>query len=123
MKDISVDLNVLLADKAWEKFAPAVAEALAKMDVKVVESSAEIIEFSCQPDNMLLAEYQQKEGHLPIEESLQRVVINCEAEAGVDLREVTKTVVSALPQGVYWYGSANEGHLEPGADAACQWRP
>lgn len=123
MEKISVDLNVLLADKAWDILAPKVADALAASGIKVTESSAEIIEFSCQPDNMLLAEYQQKEGHLPIEESLQRVVINCEAPADTDLRAVTKTVFSALPEGVYWYGSTNEGHLEPGADAACQWRP
>lgn len=123
MAEISVDLNVLLADKAWEKLAPEVANALSDMGVKVTESTAEIIEFSCQPDNMLLAEYQQKEGHLPIEESLQRVVINCEAPADTDLREVTKTVVAALPEGIYWYGSTNQGHMDPGADAACQWRP
>ncbi|MCQ9342367.1 hypothetical protein [Corynebacterium kozikiae] len=56
---------------------------------------------ACEPDNMLVNEFQQREGRPPIAESLYRIELD-----GADAALGTGVIVEALPQGAYWYGSS-----------------
>ncbi|WP_092254718.1 tRNA (guanosine(37)-N1)-methyltransferase TrmD [Corynebacterium cystitidis] len=118
-RDIATDLNVLITAAEWERAAGQMPKKLRKAGFEPREIHAEQVDLSCEPDNMLVAQFEQAEGHVPVAESLYRVVVN--GRSALDLRDATKAVVAALPAGTYWYGTTDEGYKEPGVTAACAW--
>ena len=118
-RDVSTDINLLVTPGDWMTIADALAPRLEDNGYTAATVHAEEISLSCEPDNMLVTQYEQQEGHVPFNEVLHRVVIN--GRSGEDLKDLTATVVGCLPEGTYWYGTSHEGHTEPGARAACNW--
>lgn len=120
MREVSTDLNVLIVPKEWERALEHMPAALKEAGFEVSEIHAQIVDLTCEPDNMLVTQFSQIEGHPPIVEVLHRVVIN--GSSDLALKDLTKVVVAALPEGIYWYGTSNEGATEPGVNAACAWQ-
>nr|WP_257158596.1 tRNA (guanosine(37)-N1)-methyltransferase TrmD [Corynebacterium cystitidis] len=118
-RDIATDLNVLITAAEWERAAAQMPKKLRKAGFEPREIHAEQVDLTCEPDNMLVAQFEQAEGHVPVAESLYRVVVN--GRSALDLRDATKAVVAALPAGTYWYGTTDEGSKDPGVTAACAW--
>ncbi|GAB3702145.1 hypothetical protein [Corynebacterium nasicanis] len=119
-RDISTDLNILARPAEWEQISAALPAALAEAGYAVDTVHGEIVDLTCEPDNMLLSQFAQEQGRMPITEVLYRVIIN--GRSALDLRGATAAVVAALPEGTYWYGTSSEGHTEPGIGAACAWQ-
>ncbi|MDO5670732.1 MAG: hypothetical protein Q4G50_12130 [Corynebacterium sp.] len=119
-RDISTDLNILARPAEWEQVAAELPAALGKAGYDVGTVHGEIVDLTCEPDNMLLAQYAQEQGRMPITEVLYRVIIN--GSSGLDLRAATAEVVAALPADTYWYGTSREGSTTPGIGAACAWQ-
>ncbi len=120
MREVSTDLNILITPSEWEEAVTTMPGALEKSGFQVAEIHAQLVDLTCEPDNMLVTQFAQTEGHAPIVEALHRVVIN--GQSGLQLKELTQTVVRALPEGAYWYGTSHEGFTEPGVNAACAWQ-
>ncbi|MCK2199525.1 hypothetical protein [Corynebacterium callunae] len=120
MTEVSTDLNILITPTEWERALEGLPEALNAAGYEAKEIHAQIVDLTCEPDNMLVTQFSQMEGHPPIVEVLYRVVINGTSE--LELKELTKVVVAALPKGLYWYGSSYAGVTEPGVNAACAWQ-
>jgi len=108
MTEVSTDLNILITPTEWERALEGLPEALNAAGYEAKEI------------HMLVTQFSQMEGHPPIVEVLYRVVINGTSE--LELKELTKVVVAALPKGLYWYGSSYAGVTEPGVNAACAWQ-
>lgn len=120
MREISTDLNLLIRPSEWEAVAEEIPAKLAGSGYEAQSVHSQIVDLTCEPDNMLVAQFELAEGHAPSVEVLHRVVVNGSSE--LDLREATKTVSAALPEGAYWYGTSHEGHTEPGVSASCAWQ-
>ncbi|WP_080794238.1 hypothetical protein [Corynebacterium pacaense] len=120
MREVSTDLNILITPTEWERVSRSLPEELGKAGYGVRDIHAEVVDLTCEPDNMLISQFAQEKGRMPIVESLHRVVINGHSDLG--LRELTRVTVGALPEGTYWYGSSYEGTTEPGVNAACAWQ-
>ena len=120
MREISTDLNVLLTAAEWSRASNTMPATLASAGYLVRTIHADIIDLTCEPDNMLVNQFSQYEGRPPIAEQLHRVVIN--GRSALSLADATKAVISALPPGTYWYGTSLEGDTEPGGAAACAWQ-
>ncbi len=121
---VHCDLQLLIPPVEWPAIAEAMPGTLAAAGVAGAQVWAAETDFTCEPDNMLVTEYARREGHPPIAEVLHRVTVTGTTE--LELREVTKAVVAALPKGAYWYGSSYEGGVDPEAgdagSAACAWQ-
>ena len=74
-RPISTDMNILATRSEWQKIAPKLPKKLSKNGYRVSAIHAEEINLSCEPDNMLVSEYEQAEGHPPVSEILHRVII------------------------------------------------
>lgn len=120
MREVSTDLNILIVPKEWERVIESLPAALTEAGFAVSEIHAQVVDLTCEPDNMLVTQFAQIEGHPPIVEVLHRIVVNGQSE--LNLKDLTKVVVKALPRGTYWYGTSNEGATEPGINAACAWQ-
>lgn len=120
MREISTDLNLLIRPSEWEEVGREMPARLADSGYEAESVHSEIVDLTCEPDNMLVSQFEQMEGHAPSVEVLHRVVVN--GISDLDLREATKVVTAALPRGAYWYGTSNEGHTEPGVSASCAWQ-
>ncbi len=120
MREISTDLNLLIRPSEWEAVAEKMPTRLAESGYAAESVHSQIVDLTCEPDNMLVSQFEQAEGHVPSVEVLHRVVVNGSSE--LNLREATKAVTSALPRGAYWYGTSNEGRTEPGISASCAWQ-
>lgn len=119
-RPISTDLNVLIRTSDWEHLAPTMPATLAELGYHVDTIHADLVDLTCEPDNMLVNQYAQIEGHQPVVESLHRVVVN--GTSDLSLKDATKAVVAALPANSYWYGTSNEGTTDPGVSASCAWQ-
>ncbi len=117
---ISTDLNILARPAEWEEISSTLPAALHAAGYEVDTVHGEVVDLTCEPDNMLLTQYSQEQGHMPVVDVLYRVIIN--GRSGLDLREATAAVVAALPEGTYWYGTSHEGATDPGIGAACAWQ-
>lgn len=100
---VTTSLNVLLAPAEQAGVAAKLAAAGFE-DCQFVETV-----FACEPDNMLVAEYQQLHGSAPVTEVLSRLVVLSHQPAAARLWEVTAAVVAALPAGTLWYGTSTAG--------------
>lgn len=117
---ISTDLNLLIRPADWGRVAAGLPAALAEAGYHADSVHGEIVDLTCEPDNMLVTQFSQMEGHPPITEVLHRMVLNGESDAA--LKDLTTMVVENLPEGAYWYGTSLEGTTEPGVNAACAWQ-
>lgn len=120
MREVSTDLNILIRPEEWKRAVNAMPKRLTGLGYEVSEIHAELVDLTCEPDNMLVTHFAQTEGYPPIAEALHRVVVNGRSEA--DLKELTQLVVKSMPRGTYWYGTSLEGATEPGVNAACAWQ-
>ncbi|WIM66894.1 tRNA (guanosine(37)-N1)-methyltransferase TrmD [Corynebacterium breve] len=118
-RDIATDISVLITPGEWERVSAKLPKKLRKAGFEPYDVNAEQVDLTCEPDNILVNQYEQAEGHQPTVEVLHRVIIN--GRSDLDLREATQVVVRALPEGTYWYGSTDEGRKEPGVASACAW--
>lgn len=119
-RNVATDLNVLINPADWGRAVAKLPKKLRKAGFDVTDIHAEIVDLTCEPDNMLVTQFEQTEGHVPVTEVLHRVLVN--GRSHLDLRELTQLVVRNLPRGTYWYGTTDEGHREPGIAAACAWQ-
>lgn len=118
-RDIATDLSVLITPTEWERAAKRMPKKLRKAGYQPYDINAEPVDLTCEPDNLLVNQYELAEGRAPTTEVLYRIVVN--GRSALDLVEVTQAVVRALPQGTYWYGTSDEGYKEPGVSSACAW--
>lgn len=121
MRTISTDLQLLIEPSEWEAVAATLPAQCAEHGYEVASVHAEPISLSCEPDNMLITQYQQQYGALSPSMQLHRVVIN--GSSDLSLTEATQVVVSALPEGTFWYGTSMDGATTPDVTAACAWSP
>jgi len=119
-RTISTDLNILARPAEWETLSGTLPAALGEVGYDVDTVHGEIVDLTCEPDNMLITQFAQDKGRMPTTEVLYRVIVN--GRSGLDLRDATARVVGALPEGTYWYGTSMEGPTEPGIGAACAWQ-
>ncbi len=120
MRAISTAINLLIRPAEWAAVAQRLPGQLAEAGYRVGSVHADIVDLTCEPDNMLVTQFSLAEGHPPVVELLHRVVIN--GSSDLALREATRAVVAALPGGAYWYGTSLEGTTEPGLGASCAWQ-
>lgn len=119
-REVSTDLNVLINPADLQRALPKLPKKLRKAGYDATDIHSEIVDLTCEPDNMLVTQFEQVEGHVPVTEALHRVVIN--GDSHLDLKDLTQLVVRQLPRGTYWYGTTNRGRSEPGIAAACAWQ-
>lgn len=117
---ISTDLNLLIRPADWDRVVAGLPAALAEAGYHADSVHGEIVDLTCEPDNMLVTQFSRQEGHQPVVEALHRIVINGSSE--LDLRAATQAVVGKLPANTYWYGTSMEGPTEPGISASCAWQ-
>ncbi|CAB0559262.1 hypothetical protein CIP107546_01389 [Corynebacterium diphtheriae] len=117
---ISTDLQLLISPMQWDQVASEIAQQLSAVGYNVTDIRAEVIDLTCEPDNMLVNQWQQEHGTIPTSEQLHRVVITGEFDG--ELRKATECVVRQLPEGSYWYGTSLVGEIEPSVTAACSWQ-
>ncbi|AZA11694.1 hypothetical protein [Corynebacterium gerontici] len=120
MRPIATDLQVLMSQRDWQQISAVLPEALLAAGYRAQQIHGEEVDLTCEPDNMLITQYQQQYGQLAPALRLYRVVIN--GESDLDLRKATRVVVDSFPPATFWYGTTNEGHITPGVDAACAWQ-
>lgn len=120
MRTVSTDLNILIRPTELTEAIETMPEGLKRSGYRVSEIHAQVVDLTCEPDNMLVTQFSQMEGHPPITEVLHRMVLN--GESGAALKDLTTMVVENLPEGAYWYGTSLEGTTEPGVNAACAWQ-
>ena len=112
--------RTLLAGATALAMAAGLPAALAEAGYHADSVHGEIVDLTCEPDNMLVTQFSRQEGHQPVVEALHRIVINGNSE--LDLRAATQAVVGKLPANTYWYGTSMEGPTEPGISASCAWQ-
>lgn len=120
MRDVSTDLNILITPADWERTAARLPKKLRKAGYQAETIHAQVVDLTCEPDNMLITQFEQNEGHVPMVEVLHRVVVN--GRSHLELKELTQVLVRALPRDSYWYGTSLEGSSEPGVSASCAWQ-
>lgn len=121
MRALATDINILIHPADWQEIVAKLPQQLTDAGYLVDSIHADEIVLSCEPDNMLVTQYEQYEGHSPITEVLHRVVI--QGRSDISLVEATKLVVKFFPAGTYWYGTSHEGTADPGVQAGCAWPP
>lgn len=119
-REISTDLNLLIRPAEWEQVAVELPARLAERGYEVRTVHGDVVDLTCEPDNMLATQFAQEQGHHPVVEALHRVIIN--GVSDLSLTDATRAVVAALPPNSYWYGTSLEGPTEPGISAACAWQ-
>lgn len=121
MRAVTTDLNVLINEKEAPEIAQRLGENLRESGYYPSSVEVQLISMACEPDNMLMTQYEQINGRPPITEDLHRVVIN--GETDLDAKDATKAVVALLPQEALYYGTTFDGTVELGGAPACAWRP
>ncbi|MDO5098398.1 MAG: hypothetical protein Q4D85_06515 [Corynebacterium sp.] len=115
-EDVSVDLHVLLTAAQLTEFEERVqASASPGFEVLAVFSAEE--NFSCEPDNMLVAQYEQRTGKVPVTEAVYRVVVH--GRRSSSLVDATAAVADQLPADALWYGTTVSGWIDPDAVVGC----
>ena len=120
------DINVLLRATEVEATARAIADSLASRGVEVLSVHIMDVGSGCEPDNMLVTEYEQRFDSPPIAESLHRILVGARTAETVDAGDglatesttqtISAAVAAALPpapdgsEGL-WYGSTRLGTL------------
>ncbi len=116
---VTTDLNLLITPEEWRTILTELPAKLSAAGFAVTQLSATEISLTCEPDNMLVAQFEQVEGHVPVAEVLHRVLVT--GVTALPLVDVTATVAAALPDGAYWYGTTVVGELSADATTSCVW--
>ena len=74
--DVSTDLSILMTEAEWNKVLADMPQRLREGGVEPRDINAEIVSFTCEPDNILVNEYMTKHGHAPVSEHVWRVIVN-----------------------------------------------
>ncbi len=119
-RDVATDMSILITPAEWNRVVAKMPKKLRKAGYEPYDVNAEVVDLTCEPDNILVNQFELTEGHSPSVEVLYRIVIN--GRSALSLVAATKAVVSALPKGIYWYGTTDEGSKEPGVGASCAWQ-
>ena len=88
--DVSTDLSILMTEAEWNKVLKAMPQRLREGGVEPLDINAEIISFTCEPDNILVNEYMDKHGQPPVSEHVWRVIVN--GTSDLPLTKVTAAV-------------------------------
>lgn len=88
MREVSTDLNILIVPSEWEKVLENLPATLSESGFVASEIHSQIVDLTCEPDNMLVTQFSQLEGHPPIVEVLHRLVIN--GSSDLELKDLTK---------------------------------
>ena len=118
-RTVHTELSVLMREEEFELIARKLPKKLKRAGYVPSDIHAELVDLTCEPDNMLVAQYELAEDAPPTA-PLLRVLINGRSDLG--LAELTQLVVRYLPDGTYWYGTSHEGAGEPGILSACAWQ-
>lgn len=116
-RHIIADINALLRAADTESTARAIAESLKELGLQEISVHIADVAAGCEPDNMLVTEYEQRFSMPPVVESLHRIVVGAQKGLGVDNSAVTSAIARALPaapdgsEGL-WYGSTRDGQLQ-----------
>ena len=60
--DVSTDLSILMTEAEWKKVLAGMPERLREGGVEPRDINAEIVSFTCEPDNILVNEYMDNNG-------------------------------------------------------------
>lgn len=118
-RPVRTDINVLMGERTMGALARKLPKKLRREHYLVDSVHVEAVDLTCEPDNMLVTQYEQAHGAAPVDPVL-RVLIN--GTSDLDLRELTRIVVKHLPADTFWYGTSDCDHAEPGISAACAWQ-
>ncbi|PRQ12551.1 hypothetical protein C1Y63_00360 [Corynebacterium sp. 13CS0277] len=114
------DLQVLANARELTAAQSRWAQRLAAAGLHDPEIFVEPLSLGCEPDNMLVTEYEMRHGTPPITQTLHRVIVN--ARTALADADMTRAVVDCLPADATWYGTTRAGRAEPGSGAACNVR-
>ncbi|MCS4489079.1 MULTISPECIES: hypothetical protein [unclassified Corynebacterium] len=117
---VTTDLSVLMDPLTLDQLVADLPVALKSHGYTVRAIHSEAVTMSCEPENMLVSEYEQREGRVPLVEVLFRVLIH--GSTKLDLKAATQAVSSSFPPQTYWYGTSVEGSVNPHIDAICQFK-
>lgn len=121
VRECTTDLHVLITPQQWVGVYEAL-RATKSGAVEIVGVFAQELSFSCEPDNMLVTQFEQHEGHVPLAEVLHRVVVLSVSSCG--LQDLTSMIVDVIAAQVdtqlYWYGTSVLGHSDPSASSVCK---
>ena len=90
---------------AWEKNQNKVAKKLRRAGYPAERIDVEVMEASCQPDNVVVNQFLAAEDG-PLLDPVYRVVVS--GRTTLTPQQATQAVVNALPGVEYWYGSTVE---------------
>ncbi|WP_010119028.1 hypothetical protein [Corynebacterium nuruki] len=131
------DLNALFRGSDKAATVTRITDGVTALGCTGVQVRARVITLACEPDNMLVAAYQQVHDAPPVTEDLHRITVSATVPAAVtaaatataadttagaaDITDrVTRAVVAALPTGpdgtaTVWFGSTR--YDEPNDDS------
>lgn len=118
-RSVYTELSVLMRQEEWDRIARGLPKKLKREGFVLSDVHAEIVDLTCEPDNMLVSQYELAEDTAPTA-PLLRVLVNGHSDR--ELKDLTQLVVRALPADTYWYGTSHEGTGEPGILSACSWQ-
>lgn len=114
---VLADINALLRAADTDAVARRIAETLSQRGACDIQVHIADVAAGCEPDNMLVTEWQQRFEAPPIAESLHRILVGATAPESLPDADITQTVAEALPkapdgsQGL-WYGSTRRAELQ-----------
>ncbi|MDR7329626.1 tRNA (guanine-N(1)-)-methyltransferase [Corynebacterium guangdongense] len=118
-RDVHTEINVLLSTAEWGQIAKKLPKKARRKGFDVSEILAETVDLTCEPDNVLVTQYQSENDGAALD-PVYRVIVN--GRSALPHREITKAVLAAFPEKTYWYGSSYDGHAEGGVTAVCAWQ-
>lgn len=104
-REVSTDIGVIMSATAWEKNKNKVAKKLRRAGYPADHVDVEVMDTSCQPDNVVVNQYLAAEDG-PLLDPVYRVVVT--GRTTLTPQQATQAVVNALPGVEYWYGSTVE---------------
>lgn len=110
------EITVLMRSSETDGAARVIATALKEQGYTDVGVHIVDIHAGCEPDNILVTEYEQRFERPPLAESLYRIVVGVTAPAGVRFSDVTSRIAASLPPApdgseALWYGGTRAGRL------------
>ncbi|WP_051072375.1 tRNA (guanosine(37)-N1)-methyltransferase TrmD [Corynebacterium caspium] len=103
-RKIQTVLEILVDPGTWEKSTANFNYVLEQIGIDAAKWQAREINLSCQPDNMLVNQFQQETGQVPITEKLMHLEI--QGYSAIANGELTAKIVEVLGAAPYWYGSS-----------------
>ena len=104
-REVSTDIGAIMSATAWEKNQNKVAKKLRRAGYPAERIDVEVMEASCQPDNVVVNQFLAAEDG-PLLDPVYRVVVS--GRTTLAPQQATQAVVNALPGVEYWYGSTVE---------------